>query len=29
LARIPLAGKVLKRLLPVANYSGVLPLNET
>lgn len=28
LGRIPLAGKLLKRLVPVANYHGILPLNE-
>ncbi len=27
--RIPLAGGVLQRLVPVANYDGILPLDET
>ncbi len=27
--RLPLAGRILKRLVPVANYEGVLPLTET
>jgi SAM-dependent methyltransferase len=29
LGRIPVAGKLLKRLVPVANYEGMLPLTET
>jgi len=28
LGAVPLAGRALSRLVPVANYSGVLPLNE-
>ncbi len=28
LGSIPLAGRLLKRLVPVANYHGILPLNE-
>ncbi|MBA3013390.1 MAG: methyltransferase domain-containing protein [Proteobacteria bacterium] len=28
LGRIPVAGKLLKRLVPVANYEGLLPLSE-
>jgi len=28
LGAIPLLGKALKRLVPVANYSGVYPLSE-
>lgn len=26
--KVPLAGRVLKRMIPVANYDGVYPLNE-
>jgi 2-polyprenyl-3-methyl-5-hydroxy-6-metoxy-1,4-benzoquinol methylase len=29
LARVPVAGKLLKRVIPVANYEGILPLSET
>lgn len=29
LGNIPLAGTLLKRLIPVANYEGILPLTET
>jgi 2-polyprenyl-3-methyl-5-hydroxy-6-metoxy-1,4-benzoquinol methylase len=29
LARIPFAGELLKRLIPVANYEGIFPLTET
>lgn len=29
LGRIPSVGKLLKRTIPVANYDGMLPLNET
>jgi SAM-dependent methyltransferase len=29
LGRIPLAGKLLRRTIPVANYEGILPLTET
>lgn len=29
LGRIPFVGKFLKRVVPVANYEGVLPLSET
>lgn len=28
LGRIPMAGNLLKRLVPVANYEGILPLSE-
>jgi 2-polyprenyl-3-methyl-5-hydroxy-6-metoxy-1,4-benzoquinol methylase len=28
LGRVPLTGKLLKRFVPVANYQGILPLNE-
>ncbi len=28
LGRIPLAGKLLKRIVPVADYTGVLPLDK-
>jgi len=28
LGRIPVAGRGLKRLIPVANYAGILPLTE-
>jgi SAM-dependent methyltransferase len=28
LAKVPLLGKYLKRIVPVANYDGILPLNE-
>jgi hypothetical protein len=27
--RIPIAGKLLKQLVPVANYAGILPLTES
>jgi hypothetical protein len=27
-SRVPLAGRLLKRLVPVANYSGVYPLTD-
>jgi len=26
--RVPIVGKLLKRIVPVANYDGILPLNE-
>lgn len=29
LGRIQVAGKLLKRTVPVANYEGILPLSET
>lgn len=29
MGRIPLAGKFLRRLVPIANYQGILPLTET
>jgi hypothetical protein len=29
LGRLPVAGSLLKRLVPVANYEGILQLNET
>lgn len=29
LARVPVAGKVLRRFVPIANYTGVLPLSES
>lgn len=29
LGRIPVAGKLLRRAIPVANYEGILPLTET
>jgi len=28
LGQVPIAGKLLKRLVPVANYDGILPLNQ-
>ena len=29
LNRVPVVGKLLKRVVPVANYEGMLPLTET
>ncbi|PNK04472.1 SAM-dependent methyltransferase, partial [Cylindrospermopsis raciborskii S10] len=29
LGRIPTIGKLLKRIVPVANYDGIYPLSET